>query len=103
VPAWPVNGARRGAAGCGRWKKGGGREREEGKGREKEKRKKREKGKEKRKKEEKKEKERKKIEKGRKRVWEKFRKLIKMLGKFRGRVLRDFSDFRASARFLGRR
>jgi hypothetical protein len=26
-----------------------------------------------------------------------------MLGKFRGRVLRDFSDFRASARFLGRR
>jgi hypothetical protein len=86
-------------------KKEEGREGEERKGKEKEKKKKEKKGE--KEKEEKKEKERRKekrkIEKGRKRNWEKFRKFGKIVREIRGRVLRNFSDFRASARFPGRR
>jgi hypothetical protein len=103
APGAPV-----GAAGS--WPRGRKEKEGEGERRRKGKEKKKgEKGKEKRKKR-KKRKGRKEKGKGRKMEKEKkrnrgrdFRKIWKIVREIRGRVLRDFSDFRASAHFPGRR
>jgi hypothetical protein len=82
------------------------REEEERREREKKGRRKRKKkkGKEKRKRKRKRRKKgRKREKKNRKKNLEKFRKLGENVREIRGRVLRDFPGFRASARFPGRR
>jgi hypothetical protein len=99
----PVGARDSGRAG-GRRRKG--REREEGKGRKRRKEKKeRRKGKrvERKEKEEKKRKGRKNGERKEKKWGERFQKIWKIDREIRGRILRDFSDFRASARFPRRR